>query len=99
MFKCKRYVSRGINNTIPLVLQIIMWDKIDSMKIEKDYFQVFKLTPKSDNTIHIEHFQEEPEFKEEFDFKVSAESMIYEPYKIYLIDSEEYCTMIFSSEY
>lgn len=99
MFDSQRYISKGINSTIPLVLQIVMWDKIDNMKIEKDYLQVFKLTPKTNNTVHIEHFQEEPDFKEEFDCKVKGENMIHESYKIYVIDSETYSTMILSSEY
>ena len=50
MFNNQRYVTRGITNTVPLVTQIILWDCIDSMKVErKDYLQVFKLVANGTN--------------------------------------------------
>ena len=57
MFNNQRYATKGITNTVPLVTQIILWDCIDSMKTEKDYLQVFKLTAK-DHTQHVTHSQE-----------------------------------------
>ena len=62
MFNNQRYVTRGITSTVPLVTQIILWNCIDSMKTEKDYLQVFKLTAK-DHTQHVTHSQEEPSYK------------------------------------
>ena len=60
MFNNQRYVTRGITNTVPLVTQIILWDCIDSMKVErKDYLQVFKLVANGSNQ-QVTHTQEEP---------------------------------------
>ncbi len=42
MFNNQRYVTRGISNELPLMLQIILRGLIDSMEVvEKDYLQVF----------------------------------------------------------
>ena len=63
MFNNQRYVTRGITNTVPLVTQIILWDCIDSMKVErKDYLQVFKLVANGTNQ-QVTHSQEEPAYE------------------------------------
>ena len=63
MFNNQRYVTQGITNTVPLVTQIILWDCIDSMKVErKDYLQVFKLVANGNNQ-QVMHSQEEPSFE------------------------------------
>lgn len=47
MFNNKRYITRGVANEVPLELQILLWDMIDTMEVkEKDYLQVFKLSEK-----------------------------------------------------
>ena len=61
MFSNPRYSTRGISETVPILTQIILWNCIDSMKAEKDYLQVFKLTAK-DHTQHVTHSQEEPAY-------------------------------------
>mgnify|MGYP002991026607 FL=1 len=60
MFNNQRYATKGITNTVPLVTQIILWDCIDSMKVErKDYLQVFKLVANGVNqqVTHIRRSQ------------------------------------------
>lgn len=58
MFNNQRYVTRGITSTVPLVTQIILWDCIDSMKVErKDYLQVFNLVANGTNQ-QVTHSQE-----------------------------------------
>lgn len=100
MFECDKYISRGVHDTIPVILQAVMWEMINRMSVEKDYFQVFHLTPdESNNTVHIKHFQEVPLFEEETNYKLDDDFMIHNSYKIYVIDSDKYCTMILSSEY
>ena len=48
MFNNQRYVTRGISNELPLMLQIILWGLIDTMEVaEKDYLQVFCLSNES----------------------------------------------------
>ena len=41
-----RYVTRGIDSTVPLYLMMIMWNLIDCRKdVEKlDYLQIFRLS-------------------------------------------------------
>lgn len=44
MFNGKRFVTSGIAEKVPLELQMIMWDMIDTMDEQKDYLQVFDLS-------------------------------------------------------
>lgn len=41
ILKNKHYLTRGVNETIPPLLQILMWELIEQMPVEKDYLQVF----------------------------------------------------------
>lgn len=95
--KKNRYITRGINEKIDLQLQILLWSLVDNLKIEKDYLQVFKLSRVGD-VINIEHTQEVPEYKSFI--KVNAKDLEFEGHeKIYLIDSQDYSTMLLSEEY
>jgi hypothetical protein len=44
MFNNQRYITKGIESTIPLMLQNYLWKLIGRMDIQLDYLQVFKLT-------------------------------------------------------
>ena len=44
MFNGKRFVTSGIAEKVPLELQVIMWNMIDTMDEQKDYLQVFDLS-------------------------------------------------------
>lgn len=45
MFNNPRYITKGINDTVPFALQLLMWNLIDTMNIShKDYLQVFELS-------------------------------------------------------
>ncbi len=95
MFNNQRYVTKGITSTVPLVTQIILWDCIDSMKIErKDYLQVFKLVANGSNQ-QVTHTQEEPPYERIFtfpsDYPITA--------KIFVIDDETHTTMLLAEEY
>ena len=68
MFSNPRYSTRGISETVPILTQIILWNCIDSMKTEKDYLQVFKLTA-DNHTQHVTHSQEEPAYERSFEFQ------------------------------
>lgn len=95
MFNNQRYVTRGITNTVPLVTQIILWDCIDSMKIEqKDYLQVFKLTA-DNHTQHVTHSQEKPAYERSFEFRTDEPITA----KIFVIDDETHSTMLLAEEY
>lgn len=100
MFKQEnRYVSRQVNENVPIQLQILMWSMIDSLKGKKelDYLQIFRLNLKGDRVL-IEHEQEVPPYKEQYEVEKSKFPIEYDM-KIYVIDSVDYSTMIFAEEY
>lgn len=98
MFKNQRYLTRGIQEHISWELQSFMWNMIDDIKIQKDYFQVFKLESRNvEGKLyqHILHFQEEPEYSKEVVFQ--SENPV--TCKIYVIDDGDHSTMLLAEEY
>ena len=94
--KENRYITRGVNEKIDLSLQILLWNLVDDLKVEKDYLQVFKLS-RTGEVINIEHIQEVLEYKSFI--KVNAKDLEFkEEMKIYVIDSGIYSTMLLSEE-
>lgn len=94
MFDNQRYITRGIKVEIPLWLQVFMWECIDRLPEERDYFQVFRL--ENLNSIQqITHFSEQPEYYREYLIPTNEPIIA----KVYIIDSDEYSTMLLSSEY
>ena len=95
MFNNQRYVTRGISNKLPLMLQIILWGLIDTMEVaEKDYLQVFCLSAES-GMQKIIHKQEQPEYSKEYLFPSEAPITA----KIFVIDDETHSTMLLAEEY
>ena len=95
MFTSPRYATRCITATVPLVLQIILWNLLDSMEVaEKDYLQVFRLSAESGKQ-KIIHSQEQPEYSKEYLFP-SEEPITA---KIFVIDDETHTTMLLAEEY
>ena len=95
MFNNQRYVTRGISNKLPLMLQIILWGLIDTMEVaEKDYLQVFLLSDDGENQ-RIIHEQEQPEYRKEYLFP--SENPVTA--KVYVIDDETHSTMLLAEEY
>ena len=101
MFKNNRYVTRGVNEEVDIRLQLIMWSMIDKLKeegnVELDYLQVFKLR-KEGNKIVINQSQEVPEYSCTYEIEIE-DVQIDDEIKVYVIDSGEYSTMLFPSEY
>lgn len=97
MFKKEnRYMTRKIVEEIPLEINILLWNLIDELHIEKDYLQIFELNPIEEGVLEIIHKQEAPMY----------ESIIYicnkeikERKKIYIIDEKIYSTMLLAEEY
>ncbi|MDU4891526.1 MAG: DUF960 family protein [Clostridium sp.] len=99
--KNNRYVTRGVNEEVDIRLQLIMWSMIDKLKeegnVELDYLQVFKIR-KEENKIVISQSQEVPEYS--YTYEIELEDIqIDDEIKLYVIDSGEYSTMLFPSEY
>ena len=99
--KDNRYVTRGINEEVDIRLQLIIWSMIDKLKnegnVELDYLQVFRIR-KEGNKIIINQSQEVPEYS--FTYEIELEDiLIDDEIKVYVIDSGEYSTILFPSEY
>ena len=94
MFDNQRYLTRGIIDTIPLELQLFMWECVDRMPEPKDYFQIFELE-NIGNMQHIVHKFEQSEYKMNYFIPTSKAVTA----KVYIIDSEEYSTMLLAEEY
>ena len=95
MFDNQRYLTRGIHETIPIEIQAFMWNCIDRLPEDgRDYFQVFELNDIG-SMQHIVHKSEHPEYKMNYFIPTSKAVTA----KVYVIDSEEYSTMLLAEEY
>ena len=95
MFQNPRYLTRGVQDTIPLELQLLMWNSLNAIPEPKDYFQVFRLSVL--NGIQcIEHEQEQPPFKRKY-LLPTVEMHITA--KVYIIDDVDHSTMLLAEEY
>ena len=94
MFDNQRFLTRGVDTEIPLELQLFLWSCIDRLPEERDYFQVFKLEALGEMQ-RISHTSEQPEYHMEY--IIPSEKPITA--KLYVIDSEEYSTMLLAEEY
>ena len=99
MFKNKRFITKGVESDVALLLQLFMWQCIDEMKVPKDYLQVFQLTLEDNKQkiIHTQEFFDKPEYKREYLLKL-ADTPIFIG-KIFVIDDGEHSTMMLASEY
>ena len=93
MFNGERYMTKGVQSDIPVVLQIFMWDCIKAVP-EPDYLQIFRFS-EVDGKQKVVHEQEVPEYKREyllvFPNPITA--------KVYVIDDGDHCTMLLAEEY
>ena len=94
IFNNQHFISSGIQNKVPLLLQIMMWELIKQMPVDKDYLQVFSLSAK-DGRQRIKHSQEVPEYSKEY--VISTENPVTE--KVFVIDDKTHSTMILANEY
>ena len=99
--KDNRYVARGVNEEVDVRLQLIIWSMIDKLKyegnVELDYLQIFKIR-KEGNKIVIKQSQEVPEYSCTYEIELE-DVQLDDEIKVYVIDSGEYSTMLFPSEY
>jgi hypothetical protein len=99
--RIERYISSGVQDEIPAALVSFMWSKIDSMRENRDYLQVFSFISEDGRQLII-HTQEGSEEFDAADYKAEYRLFGYsEPIndKIYVIDDGEHSTMILAEEY
>ena len=65
IFNNQKFITRGIAENISIPLQLLMWEMIRTLPVDKDYLQVFKCSG-YDGKQKIEHVQEEPEYRKEY---------------------------------
>ena len=94
MFQNKRFLTRGVQAEIPMELQLFLWNYIDQLPEERDYFQVFKLDVRNGKQ-HIHHFSEQPEYNKEY--TIDLANPVNQ--KVYVIDDNDHSTMLLAEEY
>lgn len=95
MFNNPKYLTRGVQSTIPSWLVILLWHLIEIMPVEqKDYLQVFRLQ-KTERGQHITHTQEQPPYQYELDVPCTDTVNA----KIFVIDDGTHSTMLLAAEY
>ena len=94
MFNNQRYITRGLDSEIPFELQLFMWECIDRLPEECDYFQIFRLE-NLDGIQRITHFSEQLEYHMEYLIPTNKPITA----KVYVIDSNDYSTMLLAEEY
>ena len=94
MTETNRYLTCGVDSTIPLELQLFLWECVGRLPEPKDYLQVFELKP-SGSMQSITHMSEEPEHHMEY--LIPSDAPITE--KLYIIYDGDHSTMLLASEY
>ena len=90
----KRYLTCGVDKSIPIELQLFLWECVERMPAPKDYLQVFELKPVGCLQC-ISHKSEAPEHHKEYLIPY------YSPItaKVYIIDDGDHSTMLLAEEY
>ena len=90
----ERFLTCGVDSTIPPEIQLFLWECVEKLREPKDYLQVFEL--KSAGCLQsITHSSEEPAYKMEY--LLPSDTPITE--KLYIIDDGDHSTMLLASEY
>lgn len=94
MFTNQRYLTRGVDESIPPRLQALLWNLINLLPPERDYLQVFSLSPFG-GMQQVIHTSEEPEYKKVLLFPSDTPVTA----KVYVIDDNDHCTKLLAEEY
>lgn len=101
MFKGDKFRTIGIEENLPLEIQLFMWECIDRMPEPKDCFQVFSLNVKNGLQI-IHHYSEQPKFDMTYILPMIAKPVNAKVYVIddYYSDEDKHiATMLLAEEY
>lgn len=98
MFNNARYATRGVVAVIPPYIQLMLWHMTETLEIEQDYLQVFKLSEEFVDGVKkqkIVHSQEVPPYSCEVTF--DSEETVNA--KVFIIDDKTHSTMLLAEEY
>ncbi|MCJ1657242.1 DUF960 family protein [Staphylococcus sp. NRL 16/872] len=101
-----RYITRGINDMIPLEIQIMMWEMVrlrdKNYEDKRDYFHIFRLS-QDQTALTIVHEQEQPLYKLEYHYTNYEKNQNALPKKVYVIREDDvdtfYYVMLLPEEY
>lgn len=105
MFKTKekRYVTKGVNERVPVELQLFCWQCIDEQatkdEITMDYLQVFELNPDNQRQTIEVHRQEEPFLITYHEVNMTDATNQLTFLKVWVIDDGTNQTMLLPEEY
>ena len=94
MTETNRYMTCGVDATIPQDLQLFLWQCVDGLPEPRDHLQIFDLKQVG-SMQSITHCSEEPAYHMEY--LLPAEKPITA--KLYVIDDGDHSTMLLASEY
>lgn len=94
IFNNQKFITRGVAENIPIPLQLLMWEMIRTLPVDKDYLQVFSLSEKDGKQL-IVHTQEEPEYEKEYVLNITPITTA----KVFVIDDKTHSTMLMNYEY
>lgn len=94
MFCNPRYLTRGVFNTIPPEMVLLLWYLVETLPEPKDYLQIFELSSESGKQ-KIVHRQEQPPYEKTLRLDWNAPITA----KLYVIDDEDHSTMLLTDEY
>ncbi len=97
MFKNKRFITKGYQNKIPIEIQILLFQLIDSLEEESemDYLQVFELSIANNKLQKVEHRMEVPTYHKEYFIEIDNPVNN----KVFIIDDGFCTTAMLSEEY
>ncbi|MDD4689409.1 MAG: DUF960 domain-containing protein [Eubacteriales bacterium] len=95
MFDNQHYATKGVCERIHPLLQVLLWDMIQELPVDRDYLQVFSLS-ENNGMQRIVHSQEEPEYTREYLINSGTPVFIG---KIFVIDDQTHSTMLLAEEY
>ena len=91
----QKYCTRGINNEVPMELQLVMWELVETIPVARDYLQIFEVITNTTSTT-IFYKQEVPEYEATYDIKITLKKDV----KVYvIIDGNGIATMMLTDEY
>ena len=99
--KLTRYLTRGVNEEIPIKVQVTIWSMIDdlvSSDTKVDYLQVFKFQEKH-GRFFIHHSQEVPNYQKTHEYDMTDDLSVLLNKVIFVIDDVTHSTILLSSEY